>query len=314
MPQVNSGVAYVDQALSDVSIRYSNPMYIAEMVFPVLPVMKETGLIFKFDKENLRAPTTTLRGDYARSERVDYGLSTVPYGPLLEHSVEIPVSQRLLDMYQAPLQPEINATETATDKILIEKEVGLATYLATAANFSAAQYTTLSGTAQWSAYSTSNPFGDIQTGATTVLKNSTRAPNTVVLGRQVYDQLVNHPNVTDRLKYTARATNEEITNAIADLFGVQNVLIGAAVNNTAVEGAVDSLNFIWGKNAYLLYITNSPAVESVSAGYHLTLANKKFVDKWYEQAIKTEFVRANDFYTRFVMASECIYAIYNAVA
>lgn len=314
MPQVTTGIAYVDQALTDVSIRYSNSMFIAEQVFPNLAVPKETGVIFKFDKENLRAPQTSLRGDYARSERVDYGLSTVPYGPLLEHSIEVPVSQRLLDMYQAPLQPEINATNTASEKILIEKEVGLATYLQTAANFSASQYTTLSGTAQWSAYSTSNPFGDIQTGATTVLKNSTRAPNAVVLGRPVYDQLVNHPNVTDRLKYTARATNEEITNAIADLFGVQKVLIGNAVINTGAEGLADSLGFVWGKNAWLMYITDAPAVESVSAGYHLTLTGKKFVDKWYEQAIKTEFVRANDYYTRFVMASECIYAIYNAVA
>jgi hypothetical protein len=314
MPQVQSGTAYVDQALTDVSIRYSNPTFIAEQVFPILPVPKETGLVFKFDKENLRAPQTSLRGDYARSERVDYGLTTVPYGPLLEHSMEVPISQRLLDMYQAPLQPEINATETATEKILIEKELGLANYLGTAGNFAAAQKVTLSGTAQWSDYTNSKPFTDIQVGVSAVLVNSTKKPNTVVLGRQVYDQLVNHPNVTDRLKYTARATNEEITNAIADLFGVQNVLIGEAVYNSAVEGAADSLGYIWGKNAYLLYVTPSPAVESVSAGYHLTLADKKFVDKWYEQAIKTEFVRANDFYTRFVMAAECIYCIYNAVA
>lgn len=314
MPQVASGVVYVDQALTDVSIRYTNKTFIAEQVFPILPVLKETGLVFKFDKENLRSPQTTLRGDYARSERVDYGLAQVPYGPLLEHSIEVPLSQRLLDMYQAPLQPEINATNTASEKLLIEKELGLSGFLSTAANFSASQYVTLSGGAQWSDYVNSKPFNDVQLGTTIVLKNSTMKPNTVVMGRQVYDQLVNHPNLTDRLKYTARATNEEITNAIGDLFGVKNVLIGEAIVNVAVEGGSDSLGFVWGKNVYLLYVTDTPAVESVSAGYHLTLKDKRFVDKWYEQAIKTEFVRANDFYTRFIMASECIYAIYNAVA
>lgn len=314
MPQVASGVVYVDQALTDVSIRYTNKSFIADQVFPTLPVQKETGLVFKFDKENLRSPVSSLRGDYARSERVDYGLSQIPYGPLLEHSIEVPLSQRLLDMYQAPLQPEINATNTASEKLLIEKEIGLATYLATAGNFAAAQKVTLSGTSQWSDYTNSKPFNDVQTGQTAILQNSTIKANTVVLGRQVYDQLVNHPNVTDRLKYTARATNEEITNAIADLFGVKNVLIGEAIVNSAQEGLTDTLGFIWGKNAYLLYVTETPAVESVSAGYHLTLDGKRYVDKWYEQPIKTEFVRANDFYTRFVMAAECIYCIYNAVA
>lgn len=310
MPAPQTG--FIDQALSDVSIRYSNDQFIAEKLFPVLPVDKETGLVFKFDKENLRAPQTSLRGDYARSERVDYGLSTVPYGPLLEHSLEVPISQRTLDMYQTPLQPETNATNTATEKLLIEKELGLANYLATSANFT--QKVTLSGTAQWNDYTNSKPLQDVQTGASVILKNSTKKPNTVAMGREVYDQLVNHPNLTDRLKYTARATNEEITNAIADLFGVQQVLIGEAVVNGAVEGAADSLGYVWGKNVYLLYVTQTPAVEEVSAGYHLTLNGKRFVDKWYEQPIKSQIVRANDFYTRFVMATECIYAIYNAVA
>lgn len=314
MPQVASGVVYIDQALSDVSIRYTNKNFIADQVFPILPVDKETGLVFKFDKENLRSPQDTTRGDYARSERVDYGLSTVPYGPLLEHSIEVPLSQRLLDMYQTPLQPEINATNTATEKLLIERESGLVGYLGNAANFPATNKVTLSGTQQWSDYTNSKPFSDIQTGATAILQGSTFKPNTVAMGRAVYDQLVNHPQVTDRLKYTARATNEEVTNAIADLFGVQKVLIGEAISNTANEGQADATSFIWGKNVYLLYVTDTPAVESVSAGYHLVLKDKRFVDKWYEQPIKTQFVRANDFYTRFVMATECIYCIYNAVA
>lgn len=313
MPQVNTGTAYVDQALSDVSIRYSNDMYIATDIFPILEVPKETGVLFKFDKENLRAPQTTLRGDYARSERFDYGLSTVPYGPLLEHSAEIPVSQRLLDQYAAPLQPTVNATETATEKIWIEKELALATYLSTSANLVAGNFVTLAGATQWNT-STSTPFNDIQAGATAVLQKSTKKPNVLVLGRQVYDGLINNSALVTRLQYVARATNQEMGNALADLFGVKKVLVGEGIANTAKEGQVDATSFIWGKNAYLLYVTESPAVESVSAGYHVTLKDKRFVDTWYEQPIKTQFVRANDFYSRFVMAAECIYGFYNAVA
>ncbi len=313
MPQVNTGTVYVDEQLSDVSIRYSNAQYIATDIFPNLVVPKETGLIGKFDKENLRAPQTTLRGDYARSERFDYSVSMVPYGPLLEHSAEVPISQRLLDQAEDPFDPQRNATETATEKIWIEKENGLAAFLSNSANLVAGNFVTLAGATQWSA-STSTPLNDVQTGATIILGKTTKKPNVLVLGRQVYDGLINNQQIVARLQYVARATNQEMGNALADMFGVQKVFVGEAIANTAKEGQADTLGFIWGKNAYLLYVTDTPGKETVSAGYHVQLMDKQFVDTWYEQPIKTQFVRANDFYTRYVMAAECIYAFYNAVA
>lgn len=313
MPQVASGTVYVDQALTDVSIRYSNANYIWDQVFPMLNVKKETGLIGKFDKENLRAPQTSLRGDYARSERIDYGVSMVNYGPLLEHSIEVPLSQRLLDEAADPFDPQRNATETATEKIWIEKELGIAGFLSNSSNLVSGNFVTLAGATQWNT-GTSTPFSDIQTGADTVLAKSTKKPNVLVLGRQVYSGLINNTALVTRLQYVARATNQEMGNALADLFGVEKVIVGEAIANTAAEGQADATGYIWGKNAYLLYVAPTPGKETVSAGYHIQLEGKMFVDAWYEQPIKTQFVRANDFYTRYVMAAECIYGFYNAVA
>lgn len=305
---------YKDPILTDISVRYSNSHFIAEMLFPNVTVEKETGYYFKFDKENLRKnPGGTKRGDYARANRVDYNLVSTAYGPLTERTLEMGIPKRVMDQYVAPLTPMSTATETVTEKVLLEKESDLATDLGSAAGL-VTQNVTLSGTAQWSDYTNSVPFGDIRTGISTIKQNALQTANVAAMGQQVFDKLVNHPNFVSRVQYTARADQATMANALADLIGVSKVFIGDAVQNTAGEGLADATSFVWGKNFWLMYVANVPAIETVSAGYHLVLNGGRFIDTWYEQAIKTTFVRFNDYYDRVIVAVEAIYAIYNAVA
>lgn len=44
----------IDPALSNVSIKYSNDSYIADMVLPVVKVKTQTGKYYIYDKSNLR--------------------------------------------------------------------------------------------------------------------------------------------------------------------------------------------------------------------------------------------------------------------
>lgn len=310
MPGLNQ--VYRAPLLTDAMVRYRNDNFIAEQVFPVLPVTKEQDYIFVFDKENLRSPKNSQRGLYDRAERVDYGLSQVAMPTLIERALEQPVAWKVKNQAQDPLQPEIAATNNLTEKIAIEKEVALATYLANTSNVT--QNVTLSGTTQWSDYTNSHPLVAIQAGADVILQNSLKAPNVAVLGRQVFTQLRNHPDVTDRVKYTARATQQEIANALADLFDVDRVYVGTAAQNTAKEGQTATTAFIWGKYFWLMYVAPVPAIETVSAGYHLIIPEERYVDTWTEQPIKSDLIRVNDYYTRFTMAVECMYLWVNAVA
>ena len=310
MPLPNQ--TYVDPILTDVSIRYTNPSFIATQVFPELPVAKDVDKVFKFDKTNLRKPASTAREGFARANRIDYGLTQISTPALVEASLEIGITNAVMDNYDAPLVPMVAATNTVTEQLAIEKEYNLAAFLNNSANLT--QGTTLSSTTQWSNYSGSNPFGDIQTGKTTVKQNSGRNPNMICFGRQVWDQLINHPNVTDRIKYTARADQATIANALADLFAVDKVFVGEAIYNSAAPGQTDSVGFIWGKFAVIAYVADLPALETVSLGYHLFRPSERYVDTWYEQPIKTTIVRANDYYTRFLMALEAGYLIQSAVA
>lgn len=300
---------YQDPLLTDVSVRYTNDELIADLVFPILPVTKRTGVYFKYDKSNLKVPKTARTG-LSRANRADYATSKVPYGPLTERSLEIGIEKDVIDQAQDPLDPRTDAALAVTEMVMLERETDLAADLFSTSIVT--QNVTLSGTSQWSDYANSDPFSDFQTGVSTILLNSIKRPNTAVLGQQVWDKLKNHPDLLERIKYTQVAVlTEEL---LAGLIGVKTVYIGSAVSNTAADGQTDSMGYIWGKSCVLLYVTNAPALRTVTAGYHFTLQDGRYIDRWVEQWNKGEFVRFNDYYDREYVAIECLYLIKNAVA
>lgn len=300
---------YQDPLLTNVSVRYTNPKLHAEDIFPVVTVPKRTGVYFKYDKENLRIPQATVRAELSRAERTSWNMSKISYGPLLEHSMEIGIDQDDIDQESDPLNLRIDAATVVTEKIMLEKENTLATYLNNTANVT--QNVTKSGTSQWSDYTNSTPFTDVQAARSAMIAN-TVFPNSAWLSQQVWDQLKNHPDLLERVKYSQLAVLTQ--QLLATLFEVDNVWVCSAVSNTAVDGQTDALGYLWPKSFWLGQITSTPGIRTVSAGYHLTMAGKRVIDNWYEQGIKGEFVRFTDYYQPFLVATEAVYLIKNAVA
>lgn len=300
---------YKDPLLSNISVRYTNAEFIADSVAPIVTVPKRSGVYFTYNKENLRPPVSTARADFARANRADYDMTQTPYGPLLERSLEIGIPKDELEEAQQPADLRVDAALTVTEKVMLEKEVGLATYLASTSNIT--NNTTLSGTSQWSDQANSVPFTNVQTWRSSMIAK-TVIPNSAVMGQQVWDILKNHPDLLERVKYSQLAVLT--TDLLCTLFEVGQVFIGRAVQNTVVEGQTDATSFVWGKNFQLLHIAPQPGIRTLSAIYHLTLEGARYIDRWEELERKAEFIRFNDYYSRQVVAQEAIYLGKNVVA
>lgn len=304
---------YVDPLLSDVSIAFQNPNYISDVVFPEVQVSKRTGIYFVYDKskfrleEDLRAPGT-------RSQRVHYALSQATYGPLQEHSLEQAIPDEDRDEADAPLDLDQDATENLTERILLRKEYDAKTVLTTAAvgyTNSAEGYTTLSGTSRWNDYANSNPVEIIRVGVDKVKKRIMKRPNTLILGYEVFSVLMNHPQILERIKYSQLGV--VTTDLLAKVFNIEKVVVAEAELNSANESdASDSMDYIWGKNAWVAYITPTPGKRKVSYGYTLRMGARKTF-RWRQEPEETDFVKVKDVYEHKVMAIEAIYRIVTAI-
>lgn len=295
---------HVDQLLSSISVKYRNTMFIADQVFPVLPVKKTSDLYRVYDR-NFRLPETK-RANKAESNEHNFQVSTSSYN-LEKHSLKDLVSDDDADNYDiADLRAD--TTEELTDKILLRREVHVAS-LFTSTSWS--QNVSLASGQQWSSdTTTSNPIPVFDTAAVTVLENSGVAHNYAIIPKRGMIAIKNHSSIIDRIKYTSRDITEAM---IAGLLDVPNLLVPKAVLDSAAEGVTSSIAPIWGDNAFVGYKPDRASPLKPSAGY-IFQKTRPMVKRWREEAREGEFIEVTQHYQARVIASLAGYLIKDVLA
>lgn len=263
MPQPTKSMVHVNRPLTNISVAYmqSQSAFIADKVFPVVPVDKQSDVYFTYDKDAFARAIAEERSGAAPSAGGGWNQSTGTYF-CRQRSFHHDVPSDVAANTDAPLDAYRDATTFVTRAMLIKRELDFATsYFATSIWTNGA---TLSGTGQWSDYTNSDPASAIADVRRTVQLACTQAPNTMLIGPQVYDKLKNHPLLRDRYKYTS---NQPLSNAqLSEVFDM-NVVVGEAVRVTSVEGQTATTGFVFGKHCLLVYAAPSPSLLLPSAGY-----------------------------------------------
>ncbi len=302
----------VDPMLTNVAIAYSNDAYIADLIFPSFAVKKQSGKHFVYDKGRFRL-NKNLRGAGARSNEVNLNITTGSAYYAEDHALKQFVADEDVDNAITPTDPFTDATENVTEMHMIAKEKELAVMLADTAIMT--QNTTLSGTSQWSDYTNSDPIADIEAGKQTIHSAIHVNPNVLLLGKQVWDKLKNHPAFLERVKYSQKGVISE--DLLASLVGVDKVIIGAAGYNSAAEGQTDSMSYIWGKHAVLAFVNPRVAPKMITLGLNYTWKEMQ-VERLRgsdEEDRKGTYVRVgNAYYDLKMVAAGAGYLIKNAVA
>lgn len=281
MPQMTPSQArVVDPILTTAAKGYQNAEMVGTALFPSVPVQQRGGKIISFGREDFRLYATG-RTPGANTKRVMFGHTSGNYA-LEQHALEGVVPFEL--MQEAERVPGIDlgggAVQKVQDIIALRLEKAQADLATTAGNYAAANKITLSGTSQWSDFTTgvSNPEADIETAKEAVRAQIGKRPNTVIMGAAVWAKLKQHPKVIDRIKYTGRdsATPE----LIAHLFGVQRVLIGDAL----YENDAGNLADVWGKFIIVAYTELGGIAEMgrPTYGYTYRLGGYPIVEQAYQ--------------------------------
>jgi hypothetical protein len=270
----------VDPVLTNVAIGYQNAAYIAELLFPTIPVKFQSGKHFVYDQGRFRV-VPTKRSSGANSQEMQLKLTTGNPYFCEDHALKQFVLDEDVDNAQTPTDPFTDATENLMDLHLVARENEVATLITSTSNLT--NNVTLSGTSQWSDYSNSDPFADIELGKQTVHANIHQTPNILVIGKQAWDKLKLHPALIERIKYTGRGPLT--TDMVASLFELDQILVGGAAKNTAKEGQTDATSYIWGKDAVLLYKPARVAPKTIALG--LTYV-------WQGKTLQVERLRGTD--------------------
>jgi hypothetical protein len=243
--------------------------FVADKVFPVVPVAKQSDKYVTFPKGFFFRDEVKPRPLGGRAPVAGYEVGEGTY-IAEEFALAHKIDDRVRANADQPLDPDRAAMRLLTTQMLIHRDIDWVT--------------TFFGTSIWGLDRTgvasgptgnefiqfdaagSDPIGLVEAEKERIVGVTGYSPNVLVMGAKVFRIVKSHSDVIDRVKYTQTGIVD--LGLLASLFGVDKVVVPRSVQNTANEGAADAISFIVPSDDMLLcYSAPAPAIEVPSGGY-----------------------------------------------
>src|SRR3990167_8880325 len=284
---------HVNALLTNLSIGYMNPAYIADSIFPIVKVMKQSDIVPKYNQSFWFRDDALVRAPGTKSEGGGWTVDTSDTYFCNRFSRRIEIPDELRRNADAPWNLDNEGARFVTDKLMMRRDVKFATdHFATAI---------------WTTYKDA------------VEALSGVEPNKMVLGKQVHIQLKNHPTLIDRIKYTQRA--QLTLDLIASLLELESYLVGRSIYTTTVEGTAEasvSYTRIWGKNGLLVYVPPTPSLLTPAAGYTFTwqvVPNAiQYIKRMRDEEKEIDIIEANSYFDQKLTSARAGAFLESAVA
>lgn len=291
--QPSQSDVHVNRPLTNISLAFvqSAMGFVAARVFPNIPVSSKSDLYFTYDRFDFNRDEMKERAPGTESAGSGYKVGTDTYFARVR-AWHRDVSDQIRANADDPLNLDREATEISTTKGLINRELNWCTQhfvtgdpgttwtfhadgitsgsRTAAASFDPKTNNTNNKVGFWNE-AASTPIEDVRLGKRYVQSSTGFRPNVMVLGRAVFDALVDHPDIVGRID-RGQTSGPAIANLInlAALFELEEVMVMDAVYTTTAEGvaaASQLMNLIGGKHALLAYRAPRPGIMTPSAGY-----------------------------------------------
>jgi hypothetical protein len=289
MPQPTISDVHVNVPLTNLTLSYEqmDDAFVADKVFPILPVPQRSDVYYKYNRGDFTRNTMQKRAAGTESAGGGYRMDNTGTYMADVWSLHKDVPDQIRANADAMLSLDMDATRYLTQQARLNREIQWAS-----AFFSAGKWTVqVSGVAsgetaggpnslpyangatlrQWNDAG-STPIQDIRNMKQVVQLAGLYRANKIVFSRPLFDALCDHPDLVDRLKYgqTAPQPAKVTLAAMAALFELDEVLVMDGIQNIGQETINFSSNdlnqFIAGKNALLVYTPESAGLLTPCAG------------------------------------------------
>lgn len=194
-----------------------------------------------------------------RLNEVEFGAELAD-GSTDDHGLLAYVPERDIREAQAQASawdPMAQASMGITQLMHLDREKRVADMVFDTASFAGGHSETVASEARWSS-AASDPIAAVLDA----LDKPITRPNMMVMGQAVWTKLRQHPRIVEAIKATgagaggtgAQAAGIVMRQAVADLFEVERLLVGAAWYQTSRRGQPANYARLWGKSCALLHI------------------------------------------------------------
>lgn len=286
MPNPTAGDVHVNVPLTNISIAYMQDAagFVADRVFPNIPVMKQSDRYFRYDRSDFWRNQFERRAPGTESAGSGWKIDSTPTYFADVWALHKDIDDQIRANADNPLNMDRDATLWLSEQAMIAREVTWASKYFTTGVWSGvtgSAGTDITGepsspstnqVLQWND-AASTPIADVKANSDLIHLLTGKRPNKLNMGRQVWTQLSEHPDIIDRIKYTSGNNNPAVVSkqAAAALFELDEILVMDGIQVTSAENPAFETSkttaFIAGKGALLVYAAPTASLLQPSGGY-----------------------------------------------
>lgn len=270
MPNPTATDVHVDTVLTNLSVAFMQDAqgYVADQIFPVVPVQKQSGKYFSYDRGDFLRSEMKRRAPGTESEGGGYRVSQDSYYADV-WALHYDLDEQTRANYDEPLNAEDDAQAYLSTQALLRKDKEWVTSFFTTGLWTGDQtgVNSAPGANQFLRWNValSAPIASLRAQMLAIQLRTGFRPNTLVIGQEVWNVLADHPDFIERVKYSERAIIGP--DLLAAVLEIDKVLVVTAVENSAAEGQTAAYAAIAGKHAWLGYVAPNAGLRTPSAGY-----------------------------------------------
>lgn len=248
---------------SEFSVAANQRNFIGLKVLPAIGVARTSSDFLRVTVESVLGKVeATLRAPNAAYTRGTFEWSKDSY-ITEDHGVEEPLDDRTVKMYGSEIRLERIRALRAVNRVLQRFEQDCADAVFDTGTWTGAALTTaIAGGKDWSDHANGLPIDDIDKAVEAVKSSSGMRPNALIVSDFAHRHIKRTAQVQDLLKYSGRDDPKNLASALAELFGLDRIIIGDGFKNTADDGLDHTFARLWDTTmAMVAHVNDSQDLE-----------------------------------------------------
>lgn len=255
---------HVDQLLSQIALNYRPEGMIADQIFPIVPVMKESDSYPVFNRGEAFAIEKTTRSRGSEANRVTRSVSSAQY--IVKNyalAQDTPIEDRANMDAAWQFELEAGAVRYLQDKLMLDwdrRSLSLAV--------SNVATTFLTGSSWVAGTNAGDPVSIIWQMMEQVKATTAKKPNSLIFGWQAWNYLRRNVNIRNFVNGLNNGQGAVTRAGVQNAFEVERLLVAEAFYNPRNENQTAAFSTTFPRDAVMAYYAPlSPSREQPSFGY-----------------------------------------------
>lgn len=256
---------HIDAVLSNITIGFRPQGFIADQIFPVIPVNKETNFYYTWPREEWTRLKNAERARGTAAKKINTTVSTDVYAAK-GYALGIDAPYEDLGNADESLELQQSNGNLIKDSLMLNWEDRMAVLIGNTANHTGSKTLTGSG---YGNQAGTDPVEDIDVGLEAIRGSTGYDANVMIIAMPAWRRLRRHPLLIEYI----RGKGDNVGGGgvtlrqVSEAFEIEKILVGRGIKNTASEGEAGQYTAIWSNHLILMHVAKNPGRMTPTYGY-----------------------------------------------